>query len=74
MTSCMLKAEDGMNIVTTNEEIQHLRNVAMELILAAHPEDCSTCPKYGNCELQNLIQYMGVSADENAYTSKRVCV
>ena len=28
MTSCMLKAEDGMNIVTTNEEIQHLRNVA----------------------------------------------
>lgn len=62
VTSCMLKAEDGMNIVTTNEEIQHLRNVAMELILAAHPEDCSTCPKYGNCELQNLIQYMGVSA------------
>ena len=62
VTSCMLKAEDGMNIVTINEEIQHLRNVAMELILAVHPEDCSTCPKYGNCELQNLIQYMGVSS------------
>lgn len=39
VTSCMLKAEEGMNIITKNEEIQHLRNVAMELILAAHPED-----------------------------------
>lgn len=62
VTSCSLKAEDGMVISTTNEKITHLRNLAMELILAAHPEDCSTCPKYGNCELQNLIQYMGVSA------------
>lgn len=62
VTSCSLKANDGMVIITTNEEISHLRNLAMELILAAHPEDCSTCPKYGNCELQNLIQYMGVSA------------
>ena len=62
VTSCSLKAEEGMVITTVNEKITHLRNLAMELILAAHPEDCSTCPKYGNCELQNLIQYMGVSA------------
>lgn len=62
VTSCSLKAEEGMVITTANEKITHLRNLAMELILAAHPEDCSTCPKYGNCELQNLIQYMGVSA------------
>jgi NADPH-dependent glutamate synthase beta subunit-like oxidoreductase len=33
--------------------------LAMELLLAGHPEDCSTCPKYGNCELQMLIQYIG---------------
>ena len=62
VTSCTLMAEEGMEIVTKNEKIDHYRNLAMELILAAHPEDCSTCPKYGNCELQNLIQYMGVSA------------
>lgn len=60
--SCKLEAEEGMKIRTDSEQISHLRNLSMELILAAHPEDCSTCPKYGQCEMQTLIQYMGVSA------------
>lgn len=60
--SCKLEAEDGMIIHTNSGQIAHLRRLSMELILAAHPEDCSTCPKYGQCEFQTLIQYMGVSA------------
>ncbi len=60
--SCKLQAADGMVIRTRSEQITRLRNLSMELLLAAHPEDCSTCPKYGKCELQTLIQYMGVSA------------
>lgn len=60
--SCKMQAVDGMKITTKSEKINKIRNLSMELILAAHPEDCSTCPKYGRCELQTLIQYMGVSA------------
>lgn len=60
--SCKLTVKDGMKVVTHSEKIDPLRKLAMELLLAAHPEDCSTCPKYGRCELQTLIQYMGVSA------------
>jgi NADH dehydrogenase/NADH:ubiquinone oxidoreductase subunit G len=52
-----------MVIRTRSEAIDHLRKLSMELILAAHPEDCSTCPKYGKCELQTLMQYMGVSPE-----------
>lgn len=58
-TSCTLKAKDGMNIKTKTPELERLRMLALELLLAGHPEDCSTCPKYGNCELQMLIQYIG---------------
>ena len=61
-SSCELCAKEGMVIRTKSEKISKLRNLSMELLLAAHPEDCSTCPKYGKCELQTLIQYMGVSA------------
>lgn len=64
--SCKLAASDGMVIRTRSEQITKLRNLSMELLLAAHPEDCSTCPKYGKCELQTLIQYMGVSATRMA--------
>lgn len=59
VTSCNLKAKDGMIIRTDSEEIARLRMLSLELILTGHPEDCSTCPKYGNCELQTLIQYIG---------------
>lgn len=60
--SCELEADDGMVIRTRSDQIDHLRRLSMELMLAAHPEDCSTCLKYGQCELQTLIQYMNVSA------------
>ncbi|RFZ79422.1 4Fe-4S dicluster domain-containing protein [Lacrimispora amygdalina] len=59
VTSCNLIAKTGMNIRTDSEEIARLRMLSLELILTGHPEDCSTCPKYGSCELQTLIQYIG---------------
>lgn len=58
-TSCTLKAKDGMQIRTKTPQLERLRMLALELLLTGHPEDCSTCPKYGNCELQMLIQYIG---------------
>lgn len=60
-TSCMLMPEDGMVITTNSDKLKKMRTLAMELLLSGHPEDCSTCPKYGKCELQTLIQYIGAS-------------
>lgn len=61
VTSCTLKAKDGLSIRTSSERLTKLRSLALELLLSGHPEDCSTCPKYGNCELQTLIQYIGAN-------------
>ena len=58
-TSCTLEATDGMIIKTKTPEVERLRMLALELLLTGHPEECTTCPKYGNCELQMLIQYIG---------------
>ncbi len=59
--SCLLEPEDGMVITTKSDRLNKIRTLAMELLLAGHPEDCSTCPKYGACELQTLIQYIGAT-------------
>lgn len=61
VTSCTLKPYEGMVINTKSERINKLRNLSLELILAGHPEECTTCPKYGNCELQTVIQYIGAN-------------
>lgn len=70
--SCTLKAREGLRIVTQNETIKKHRSLAMELLLAAHPEDCTTCPKYGRCEFQTLIQYMGVTPTRMRMRSKAI--
>jgi formate dehydrogenase (NADP+) beta subunit len=63
VSSCTLTAEEGMEVYAKSEKAEAQRKLAMELLLAAHPEDCSTCPKYGHCELQSLMQYMGISPE-----------
>ena len=57
--SCKMKAKEGLVIYTQTDQLKRLRMLALELLLTGHPEDCSTCPKYGKCELQMLIQYIG---------------
>jgi len=36
----------------------------MELMLAGHPPDCTVCPKYLNCELQSLKQYLEIIEEQ----------
>ena len=60
--SCSMTAEEGMVVRTRSEQIDHLRSLSMELLMAAHPEHCTSCPKYGRCEMQLLIQYMDATA------------
>jgi NADH dehydrogenase/NADH:ubiquinone oxidoreductase subunit G len=59
-TSCETICRDGMRVITKSEKLRHLRNVALELMLAGHPHDCTSCKAYLKCELQALMQYQSV--------------
>lgn len=60
-TSCTTLAENGMVVKTKTDKLKHIRNLSMELMLASHPSECTSCAKYLKCEFQNLIQYMSSS-------------
>jgi NADPH-dependent glutamate synthase beta subunit-like oxidoreductase/Pyruvate/2-oxoacid:ferredoxin oxidoreductase delta subunit/ferredoxin len=57
--ACEATAVDGMRVATKSEKLSHLRTVALELMLAGHPQDCTGCKAYLKCELQALMQYTG---------------
>lgn len=57
--ACETPVTDGMVVTTRSEDLRHRRNVAMELMLAGHPHDCTGCRSYGKCELQAMTQYLG---------------
>lgn len=57
--SCMTKVQTGMRVHTKSEQLSKLRSISMELMLAGHPHDCTSCKAYMNCELQAMMQYLG---------------
>lgn len=59
-TSCTTVPEPGLEIRTSTEEIREMRRVGVELLLASHDMSCPTCPKGGDCKLQNLARRLGV--------------
>ena len=63
-SACTTPVAEGMVVKTKTSQINQLRNLSMELMLANHPPDCTTCPKYLNCELQSLKQYLGVIEEQ----------
>ena len=73
-TACTTLMEDGMVIHTKTEKLNAMRRLSMELMLANHVDDCTTCPKYLKCELQSLIQYLEVSTSRLRRTLNSVPV
>lgn len=74
LTACTTKVEKGMVVKTKSEKLDNMRRMSMELMLANHIDDCTTCPKYLKCELQSLIQYLGVSTSRLRRTLNTVPV
>ncbi len=56
LTSCTLKAEDGMEILTDSEEIIETRKINLQLIFAQHREECADCHYRDNCLILKLAR------------------
>ncbi len=59
--SCSEEPRDGMVIYTNSGRIKKYRKLIVELLLAAHCRDCTTCVKSGNCNLQELAHRFGIT-------------
>jgi len=60
VASCAAPVADGMKIHTNTKELRRARRDIVELLLDNHPQDCHTCERDGNCELQRLAYSMGI--------------
>jgi len=58
--SCAMEPRDGMKIRTNTARLLKHRRTILELMLASHCRDCTTCEKSGKCHLQDLALQFGV--------------
>ncbi len=52
--SCMLPAQDGMVVSTTDPEAVAMRRHIIEWLMINHPHDCPVCDEGGECQLQDF--------------------
>jgi NADH-quinone oxidoreductase subunit G len=52
--SCMVEAQDGMVVSTTDEEAVDFRKSVIEWLMLNHPHDCPVCDAGGHCLLQDM--------------------
>ncbi|MBM4149990.1 MAG: 2Fe-2S iron-sulfur cluster binding domain-containing protein, partial [Lentisphaerae bacterium] len=69
VAACTFPVADGMKVKTSSPLLRKLRRDIVELLLDNHPQDCQTCDRDGNCELQNLAFSLGVR--ERLYEGER---
>ena len=58
--SCVTRVQDGMIVRTDTIRSITARRAAVELLLSNHPNECFTCPKNLECELQSLAEELNV--------------
>ncbi|MEG1476730.1 MAG: 2Fe-2S iron-sulfur cluster-binding protein, partial [Oscillospiraceae bacterium] len=61
VTACVYPVTDGMEIFTNTEKVQKARKTNLELVLSTHDQNCLSCVRSTDCELQKLCRDYGVN-------------
>ena len=59
-SSCTMPPEAGIEVFTNTEKVRRIRKTVLELLLANHDRECTTCDKSGSCELQKYSEEYGI--------------
>ena len=59
-TGCTTPVWKDMEVKTHSDRLFGIRKTVVELMLSDHPNDCMTCEKAGDCDLQRLAYQYGV--------------
>ena len=66
LTTCNTPMQEGMRVNTRSSRVRNMQRLQVELIFADHDQDCAACARHGDCELQDLAEYVGLSTNRFA--------
>jgi len=58
--ACRYPVQEGMNITTSDDELEKMRKINFELLLATHNIHCWDCYRKSTCTLSSLSKELGV--------------
>ncbi len=74
VTSCTTPMQEGMKVWTRTPEVRRMQRMQVAWIFSDHEQDCASCVRHGNCELQDVALYVGLrnNSCSGRFTAKRV--
>ena len=67
VTSCTTPMAEKAEILTRTPRVRQMQRLQVELLLADHNQDCASCIRHGNCELQDVAQFVGLQQTRYRY-------
>ncbi len=64
--SCMVEAQEGMEIYTHSDRVRRARKTLYQLMLSDHNKNCLSCIRNQDCDLQAMGRELGVLSDPYA--------
>ncbi len=61
VAACNNTVLEGMVVRTNSPKVRAARRMNMELLLATHDSECTSCVRSGNCTLQSLAADLGIT-------------
>ena len=63
LVSCHTAVESGMKVKTSTPQVDQVRRIAAELLVAEHATDCLACGKNNHCKLQEIASFVGINRE-----------
>lgn len=70
LAACSTECWEGMEVYTDTQVVRDTQRGILQLIMADHEENCLTCPRNGNCTLQDLCSRFNVLKPKIPHVSK----
>ena len=67
VTSCTTPMAEKAEVLTRTARVRQMQRLQVELLLADHNQDCASCIRHGNCELQDVAQFVGLQQTRYHY-------
>ncbi len=61
VTACVYPVNEGMEVITNTQRVLDARRTNLELLLSTHDQNCLSCVRNTDCELQTLCHDYGVN-------------
>ena len=68
VTACDTPMREGMRVDTFSKKVRDMQRMQVEMIFADHDQECVSCARHGNCELQDLGEAVGLA--RNRFTHR----